>query len=271
MAKDPQLPVVHRYFGNQLQLWRTGAQVRREDIAEAVGYSVDTIKSVEQGRRPVPPRLAEIADEMCGARGKLVAGLGFLSKERRFPERSRDFFEYEGDAAALCWYEVALIPGLLQTEEYIRALIGNHCPPLDDETVEARVTARLERQAVLRRKQPVACSFVLYEAALRTQVGGQEAYKRQLLHLLKMSELRHVSLQVLPFERAVPSALSGPMVLLETPDHDRFALVEGQSTSHFSSAPDEVSLLSQSYGMIRMQALSAEDSVRFIERMVDEL
>ncbi|GAB2924059.1 helix-turn-helix domain-containing protein [Streptomyces mayteni] len=271
MAKDPQLPVVHRYFGKQLQLWRAHAQVRREDIAEVAGYSVDTIKSVEQGRRPVPPRLAEVSDEMCDARGKLVAGLSYLNQEKKFPERSQDFFEYEADAMVLNSYQPLLIPGLLQTEATIRALLNAHRPTLDDELIEARATARLARQAILTRTPLTNFSFVIYEAALRCPVGGRDVYRAQLEHLLKLAELRNVSLQVLPFDRGAHAGLNGPMVLLETQDHDHFTLVEGQSLSQFTSDAEEVSTLAQRYGMIRMQALSAEESVRFIQRLVDEL
>jgi transcriptional regulator with XRE-family HTH domain len=269
-GKNSRLPLNYRYFGNQFQLWRQLAGLPREELADAAGYSVDTVKAVEMGRRPVPPRLAEIADERCGARGILLAGLNYLKRES-FPERSRDYFEYEADAIALNSYEPLLIPGLLQTEEHARALIGNHCPPLDQETAEKRIAARLERHELLTRKQPVACSFVIYEAALRTPVGGAEAHKRQLLHLLELAELRHLSIQVLPFERAIPAALMGPMVLLETSDHAHFALIEGQSWSQLTSDPDDVSSLSQRYGMIRMEALSTEESVRFIQRLVDDL
>ncbi|GAA2380562.1 helix-turn-helix transcriptional regulator [Streptomyces carpaticus] len=268
--ESSQFPVSYRYFGSQFQLWRQNAQVRRETIAEAANYSVDTVKSVEQGRRRVPPRLAEIADEMFGARGILLAGIPYLKRER-YPERSRSYFQYEGEAISLWWYEVALIPGLLQTEAYARALIGDHYPPLDDETVEERVSARLERQTLFASKPPVACNFVMYEAALRCPMGGAEVQKEQLLHLLEIARLRHVSIQVLPFERVVPPALSGPMVLLETADLDRFVLVEGQSLSQLTSDPEEVSVMTQSYGMIRMQALSQEESTRFIERLAGEL
>ncbi|TDC21067.1 XRE family transcriptional regulator [Streptomyces sp. 8K308] len=271
MAKEPQLPVVHRYFGQQFQLWRAGAQIRREDIAEAARYSVDTVKSVEQGRRPVPPRLAEVADEMCGARGKLVAGLSYLNQEKKIPERSRNFFQCEGDAIALNSYQPLLIPGLLQTEATVRALLNAQRPPLDDETIEEWVTFRLARQQVLTRRPLVECCFVIYEAGLRCPVGGTQVHKEQLLHLLKLAELRNVTIQVLPFDRGAHPGLDGPMVLVETTNHEHFAQEDGQSHSQFTSDPDEISLLTQRYGMIRMQALSAEESLRFIQRLVDEL
>lgn len=131
--------------------------------------------------------------------------------------------EREREAISLWWYEVSLVPGLLQTKEYARALIDNRIPPLDEETVEERIAARMERQAILtERKPPVGLSFVLYEAVLRSPQADAD----QLRHLLEASRLRNVVVQVLPFERAIPAALMGPMVLLETRDHERFAFTE---------------------------------------------
>ncbi|GAU66578.1 hypothetical protein SSP35_03_02260 [Streptomyces sp. NBRC 110611] len=272
MVNEPQLqlPVPYRYFGSQFQLWRRGAGVSRAEVGEAARYSASTVESVELGKRPVPPKLAEVADELFGAGGKLKAGLPYLKREK-FPERSRDFFEFEADAVSVWWYEVALVPGLLQTEEYARALIGNHCPPLDEATVEERIQARLDRQGLLSRNPPVDLSFVLYEAVLRCPVGGPGGHKRQLLHLLEAVQLRNLSLQVLPYDRVVPAALMGPMVLLETRDHERFALAEGQSLSHLTSDPADLSLFTARHGAIRTQALSVEESTSFLEQMVEKL
>ncbi|TJZ50108.1 helix-turn-helix domain-containing protein [Streptomyces piniterrae] len=270
MADEPQLPDPYRYFGNQFQLWRKDAGVSRQEVGRAARYSVATVESVECGRRPVPPKLAEVADELFGARGKLVAGLTYL-KKGKFPERSRDYFEFEEDAISVWSYQPLLIPGMLQTEEYVRALIGDHYPPLDDETAERRIRARLERQQLLTRTPPVDFNFVLYEAALYCPIGGAGVRRRQLLRLLEAGQLRNVSLQVLPFDRVAPAALNGPMVLLETPDHAHFALTEGQSTSNFTSDPAELSLLTARHGMIRTQALSVEESASFLERMVEKL
>ncbi len=194
--ESSQFPASYRYFGSQFQLWRQNAQVRRETIAEAANYSVDTVKSVEQGRRRVPPRLAEIADEMFGARGMLLAGLSHLKREP-FPARSQDYFRYDSEAIALNWFELALIPGPLQTEAYALALMSDFSPPLDDETIQDRVAARMERKALLTRKPLVGCSFIIYEAALRCPVGGREAFREQMLHLLEVSKQRNISVQVL--------------------------------------------------------------------------
>ncbi|WP_308401359.1 DUF5753 domain-containing protein [Streptomyces sp. AP-93] len=166
---------------------------------------------------------------------------------------------------------MSLIPGLLQTEAYARALFANHWPPVDDETVDERTAARLERQHLLARKPPVAFSFVLYEAALRAPLGGRQAHREQLQHLLDVGTLRNVSLQVLPFERALSVGTIGPMVLLESQERDRFAYSTGQSISQLTADPDVVSSHAGRLSMIRAEALNAEESAVFIKRMVDEL
>ncbi|MGW3415954.1 helix-turn-helix domain-containing protein [Streptomyces sp. NPDC000888] len=259
-------PINWRYSGNQLKRWRTKANVTREELAAASNYSPDTIKSMEQGVRMPTPRVLDAADELCHAEGLLSAAKDYVQREK-FPARALDFMQYEQEAISLWWYEVALVPGLLQTETYARQLIGNRHPPLDDETVEERVAARLERQAILTRTPPAALNFLLYEAVLRA--GAID--KGQLVRLLEAAQLRNVSLQVLPFDRAIPSALLGQTVLLETRDHERLAYTEGQSVTQLTSDPEVVHTQTERLSMIRAEALSSSESARFIERMVDEL
>ncbi|MBQ1091540.1 helix-turn-helix transcriptional regulator [Streptomyces sp. B93] len=249
-----------------MKRWRTKANVTREELGAAANYSPDTIKSMEQGVRMPTPRVLDVADELCRAEGLLSAAKEYLQKER-FPARAQDFMEREKEAVSLWWYETLYIPGLLQTKAYAKVLIENHVPPLDEETAEERIAARLERQAILTgRKPPVALSFVLYEAALRSPQVDEE----QLHRLLDVSRLRNVVVQVLPFERAVPAALMGPLVLLETRDHERFAYMEGQLGSDLSADPGAVSRATERLSMIRAQAFSPDESARFIERMVDQ-
>ncbi|MFJ1704184.1 helix-turn-helix domain-containing protein [Kitasatospora sp. NPDC088346] len=259
-----------RYCGNQIKLWRTHAGVTREELGRAANYEPESVKSMEQGRRRPTLRLLEVADELCGAQGKLVAATEYLTPER-FPARTQEFMTHEAEAIAIHWFETLLVPGLLQTEEYARELIGNSCPPLDDETVEARVAGRLQRQERLRHSPTVLFAFVIYEAALRTLVGGGATMRRQLRHLVEVGRLRNVVIQVLPADRVAYPGLSGPLVLLENADHEQFAYVEGQETGALYADPLKVSTLAQRHGMIRMQALSAEESALFIMRVAEEL
>lgn len=269
-GETSQPPMAWRYCGNQIKLWRTQAGIAREELGKEAGYEYESVKSMEQGRRKPQLRLLEVADQMCGARGLLLAAQDYL-KPDKFPARMQEFLQAEAEAISVHSYQTLLIPGLLQTEDYARALIGNRCPPLDDETIEERVAGRLERQEGLRLRPAALFSFVIYEAALRTMVGGAEVMKRQLHQLLEFSELRNVSIQVLPADGGVNPGLGGPLVLLETAEHERYAYVEGQETGALHTAPEKISLLSQRHGMIRMQALSLEESARFISKVAEEL
>lgn len=257
-------PIAWRYSGNQIKRWRTKAGVSRDELAAASNYSPDTIAAMEQGVRMPTARVLDVADELCQADGMLSAGKEFLNREK-FPARAQDFMEREKEAISICWYETSLIPGLLQTKDYARALIANRIPPLDADTVDERVEARMERQSILtERKPPVALSFILYEPALYSPYVNAE----QLHSLLEAARFRNVALQVLPFERAVSDALMGAMVLLETHDHERFAFAEGPFASELSADPEVVSRVTQRLSMIRAQALSPAESAPFIKRMV---
>ncbi|MEU6842939.1 helix-turn-helix transcriptional regulator [Streptomyces sp. NPDC046716] len=259
-----------RYCGSQIKLWRTEAGVDREILAKEAGYGCEYVKSMENGRRKPTLRLLQIADQLCGAGGKIVAAQEYLKPEPH-PQRSQEFMALEKDAIAVSSYEPLLVPGLLQAPAYAKALIGASSPPLDDETVEERVAGRLKRQEALTSRTGVMFSFVMFEAALRSQVGGRDVMERQLQHLLAIGELRNVLIQVLPFGRAYGVALNGPIALLETADHEYYAFAEGQKTSALYADADKVSQLTRAHDMIRMHALSPEDSAEFIRKVAQTL
>ncbi|MFE9876544.1 helix-turn-helix domain-containing protein [Streptomyces sp. NPDC005784] len=198
-AQQPQQ--AWRYCGSQIKLWREEAGVSRQELANEAGYDYEYVKSMECGRRRPTLGLLRAADQLCAAKGKLLAAQEFLKPEP-FPARSQEFVAIEKDAIAVHSYQPLLIPGLLQTEEYARELISGSCPPLDDETVEERVAARLRRQEALTLRSGVVFSFAIYEAALRAMVGDREVMYRQFQHMLKVGQLRNVPIQVLPVGRA---------------------------------------------------------------------
>ncbi|MHC5259753.1 helix-turn-helix domain-containing protein [Streptomyces sp. UC4497] len=261
-----------RYCGSQIKLWRTEAGVSREALAAEAGYGLEYVKSMETGRRKPTLRLLQVSDQLCGAGGKIVAAQEFLKSEAH-PERAHEFMALEKDAIVFSSYEPLLIPGLLQTSEYAHALISESCPPVDDETIEERVAGRLKRQEALTARKSVMFSFVLLEAALRTQVGVDGVMKRQLEKLLELGELRNVTIQVMPFGRAYGVALRGGYVLLETAEHQHYAYVEAPKTSALYGDGGQASELALAHGMIRTHALSPEESTEFIRnrKVAEEL
>jgi transcriptional regulator with XRE-family HTH domain len=267
-SENSEPPMTWRYCGNQCKLTRERAGISRERLGEEAGYGVETVKSMEQGRRKPSLRLLQIADDLCGAQGVLAAGFAYL-KPDPYASYSQDFMRYEAEAVVLNGYESMLVPGLLQTEETARALLGGNLPPLDDETVEERVRARLARQSFLE-QQTRSFNFVINEAALRNPVTGKESHKRQLLHLVESGSRRHVSVQVLPLGGVHPG-LNGPFVLLETPEHEYLAYVEAQENGLLHADPSKVSPFIHRYAMILREALSPEASATFIGKLAEEL
>ncbi|MFG3100347.1 helix-turn-helix domain-containing protein [Streptomyces sp. NPDC048182] len=262
-------PTAWRYCGSQIKLWRGEAGVGRNALATEAGYDYEYVKSMENGRRRPTVRLLQVADQLCGAGGKLVAAQEYLKPEP-FPARSQEFMAMEAEAISFSCYGPLLVPGLLQTEAYARVLIGGSSPPLDDETVAERVAGRLRRAEAVRRRVGVSYGFAIYEAALRTDVGGVDVMREQLRHLLDMGELRNVSIQILPFGRCSGAALNGSIVLLETPDHEHCGYIEAPEVSVLHSTPEKVSALTQAHAMIRTHCLSVEESATFIRKVAEE-
>lgn len=261
-------PMAWQYCGNQIKLWRERAGVRRDDLAQEAGYGYDAIKAMERGVRKPQLSVLRVADELCDAKGMLIAAQHFLKPEP-FPSYSQDFMQAEADAVVLSSYETQFVPGLLQTESYARELLNAHSPILDDETVTERLAARMERQELLT-KQTRAFNFVIEEAALRRRVGGREAHRDQLRHLLKVMEARHVTIQVMPADIGAHAGLRGPFVVLETPDHELLAYEEGQESGVLYASPEKVSNFVHRHAMILRQALSPDDSARLIRKLAEE-
>lgn len=265
---DSQPPMSWRYCGDQLKLWRQRAGVSREKLAEEAGYGYEAIKSIEQGRRRPSLRVLQVADQMCGADGLLEAAHKYLQPER-FVSYSQDFMRHEAEAIVMSSYEPLLIPGLLQTEETMRALFQGYWPPRDDEETETLVAARLERQGLLANRTRVF-NFVIGEAALRQPLEDGESHKRQLLHMVEQSERRNVSIQVMLVGGGVHPGLDGPFVLLEMPDHGRLVYEEGQQSGALYAEPDKVHVVAQRYVVIAQRALNPSASMRFIEELAEE-
>ncbi|MEH6377977.1 helix-turn-helix transcriptional regulator [Streptomyces sp. KLMMK] len=269
MDTRPDAPMAWRLCGHQIKLWRQAANVSREELAAEAGYGVEAVRSMEMGRRRPSQHLLQVADSMFGAHGKLESAHPYLEPER-IASRAREYVGLEAEAIALHWYEVLIIPGLLQTEEYARALMTNRCPPVDKGTAEARVAARLQRRELLQ-KETALFSFVIHEAALRSLAGGPEVMKRQLNYLVEVGELHNVSIQVLPLGQGVHPGLDGQFIVVETPDHKQYGYEEGQVTGVLHADVDRASALMKRHAMIRMHALNAVESAELIKRVADEL
>lgn len=255
-----------RLVGAQVALFRRVARLTQRELAERLCLAEESVASIEQGRRPLKPDLAEQLDQVLETKGALAVAVQNLPEMDRYPVWAEEFMDREREAVALSWYENQVLPGLLQTEGYARATFRSNIPALGEEEIDHRVAARIERQDLLHRKEPPSASFVIAEAILMDRLGGEAVFQEQLRHLRAYADLPGLCLQIMPFGRQTHAALAGPFVLLETPDHEHLAYTEAQRGSHLISDADEVSILARKYAMLRTQALNPEDSKGLLDR-----
>ncbi|GAA4323798.1 helix-turn-helix transcriptional regulator [Streptomyces venetus] len=259
-----------KMVGALLALFREAAGHTQRSLGEIFVVGEQQIASIEQGRRPLKPDLAEQLDQLLDTKGALAAALAEMPEVDLVPLWAEEYLDREREAIAISWYESLLVPGLLQTEAYARAVFRSRVPVYDEDEIEQFVAARIERRQILHRKVPPTASFVIWEAALRDRLGGREVYVEQLRHLHEYGCLPGIALQVLPLGRTSHAGLEGPFILLETPDHQRLAYSETQRGSTLVAAPDEVGILTQKYAMLRTQALNTEDTRDLLDRLLGE-
>jgi hypothetical protein len=228
------------------------------------------VASVELGRRIPKPDFIDRADAVLEA-GGLLAVMKEEVGRARYPAFFRDAAKLEAEAVELHVYANQAVPGLLQTEEYARAVFGVLRPPLDDVVVDERVAARLARQEIFHRKPSPLMSFVIDESVLRRPVGGWSILRGQLEHVLLVSRIRHVEVQVMPLDREENAGMAGPFTLIETDEGRRIAYVEVQNASRVHSDREPVRALEAKYGTLRAQALTPRESLAYVEKLLGEL
>lgn len=267
--EDSDLPGVWVAYGKLLQHLRKRAELNQQALGDAIGYSLEQVASVEQGRRPAKEAFTVAADRVLAA-GGLLEVLQADVDRAKLPQFFRNFALIEAEVLSRFSYDPLLVPGLLQTEAYARAVFGGHCPPFSEDIIDQHTEARLSRQKLLTRDPLAELSFVIGEEALRNPVGGAEVMRGQWQRLLEVGALRTVEVQVMPAGLGFHPGLDGPFVLVETKQLRRLGYIESQEVPSVVSDPAEVSAFGLRYGKLRSQALNVEASARLIERLVGE-
>ncbi|MFF0481187.1 helix-turn-helix transcriptional regulator [Streptomyces sp. NPDC004435] len=254
-----------------LRFYRERAGISQEKLAAATGYSKSQVAMIERGERRALEHFVAVADVELGAQGALLE----LAKEVPPGSAPGGFEEYmreEKRAVSIAGYECRVIPGLLQTPEYARAVFNCATPPWSDEERESMLDGRMARQAVLHRQPPPLVSFVVEMATLTRPIGGRRVLKDNLIRMLDLGRLRHVEIQVMPGDVEAHAGISGPFVLLETEKRkNQLVYVEAQSNRYLLTEQPDLGDAFARYGILRSQALSSDASARWIEQVVREL
>jgi transcriptional regulator with XRE-family HTH domain len=257
-------------FGQTMKMLRVRAGMEREEFGKRLGYSASTIAAFEQGRRIPSPRTIDRADEVLDAGGLLCLWKEEVERAQ-YPVFFQGMATLEKECIELVMYDTHVVNGLLQTEEYMRALLAMRRPPLDPETIEQRVTARLARQDIFDRRPAPLLSFVMDEAVLRHRYGGKDVLRGQLEHLLLIGQKRNVEIQVMPLDCEDNAGVNGPFTVVTRKDGKRFVYTETQMTGTLETDPEQATLAAARYGIIRSQALCPRESLEFIEGLLGSL
>ena len=191
-------------------------------------------------------------------------------EKARYPKKVRELKMLEERAVELLLYSNHNIHGLLQTEEYARALFGTWRPTLSRDELERAVAARMARRSIFTRSPVPELSFVQEEVTLRRPVGGELVHRCQLEHLLEMAELAQVEFQVMPTARAEHPGAAGRIQVLKFGDGTAVGRTDDEFNGRPVSDPRQLRILELRYGIIRAQALSPGESLAFIEQLLGE-
>lgn len=230
MAQKRQTPTVRlRRLAAELRRLRTAADMTREDASAKTGINYATLYRIETARaRPQMRTLAallqlygveqdqrEYLNDLC----RDAATQGWLRPyHSELPEEYTAYISFESEAQGVRNYESLFVPGLLQTENYARAVIRGVLPSATEDEVEDLVRARMERQNVLTKPAPLKLWAVLDEAALHRVVGGEDVMREQLDHLVIAAKPPNVTVQVVPFDAGAHPGMPGQFIVLDFVD-----------------------------------------------------
>ncbi len=252
----------------------------QETVSRHFEWHAAKVTRIETARVAVSPRdvkdlltLYGVCDEAY--REALVA-LARLSRERTWWTDYKDimrpgnFVGLEAGASAMRTWEPILLPGLLQTEAYMRALMRTGRASDPPELLDRRVTLRLTRQARLTSGNRLELTAIVDESAVRRLIGGRDVMTEQLKHLVEAAQLPNVNLQILSFGAGEHPFLGGPVALLEFREatHLDVVYVEGLAGDYYEEQPSEVARYRESFRLLSAQALDHRESLRMIESLL---
>jgi transcriptional regulator with XRE-family HTH domain len=257
-------------FGAELRYYRERAGLSQTDLAALVNISHDVISKIETGDRPpakdFPERLDAVPrldtrDGLARLWGNLRKGL----RHRAIPGWFQPWTHFEAQAVTLRWYEPLLVPGLLQTVEYARAVLRTRIGDTDDE-IEEMVEARIARQATLSKTKPPTVWTVLDEGVVRRPVGGAYVMQEQLGRIAEAARLPNVVIQVVPLNTGAHEGLrGGGFIVAQFKDHPPVAYQDTAVQGQIIDGPDDIASLMVMWDTLQSVALPRAASLELIE------
>lgn len=268
-------PMRQRELGRRLRDLRAQHGLTVEDVGEKLLCSATKISRLETGARR--PSLRDVRD-LCtlygvdeGASAELMS-LARGAREKVWWTQYDDlnlnpYLGFEQDAIAITSYTAYFFPGLLQTEEYARAVINAIAPKMDPKVFEDRVKARMRRQLVLEKDRPPRYRVLLDEGVLQRRVGGPAVMAAQLDRVLDVTGRNKATIQVIPFDVGAHAAQDSNFILFEFDENSPVAFVEGLTGNHYQERRADIDRYREVIEYLRDSALSPRDSIDYMTRI----
>ena len=258
-------------FAEELTVWREAAELNKKQLADALGYADSYVGQVERCKNIPSPEFAEALDTFFKT-NRLFKRLWKRIIDTRhlavLPPGFTQFLDREAEATQVRAFNLALINGLLQTENYARAVVGANQQP---DIVDQLVSDRLKRQTILTREDPLHAWFTVDEVALRKMIGGPDVMCEQLEHLLTISERPNVWLDVVPQDAGYYPGLGGDFIILGFPNAPDIAYIEAGGHGMVIQEPRAVAHCSVQHNLLRGDALRVEESLALIRSLMKEI
>ncbi|WP_150241177.1 helix-turn-helix domain-containing protein [Nocardiopsis quinghaiensis] len=280
----PHSPTLRRRrLSAELKRARADAKLTSTQAIKALGWAAGKLSQIENAEtQKVKPddldKMLELYKISDPAKREALHALAQDAKVRGWWSKYREVFgpqslpDFEAEASAIRTFEGLVIPGLLQTPDYARAVFQGGRYTSTEES-ERRVKARMGRRDILTQFKPASLRVVLDEAALHRVVGSAEVMAEQLRHLLHMAKLPNIDLQVVPFGSGAHAAFVAPFSILDFPDplDASIVFVDTASGGLFLEESDEVEAHSVTFGDVQGSAMSAARSAGVITKVLEAL
>ncbi|MFJ3963056.1 Scr1 family TA system antitoxin-like transcriptional regulator [Streptomyces sp. NPDC090036] len=251
-------------LGAELRVARERAGMSQAELGERLFVSGSFIGQLEAGTRRMHLEFARQIDEILGTDGFFVRNCE-AAAESKYPDHFAEAAEAEARATAIREYAPQLIPGMLQTDAYARAVFRAYQPTAAEGVIEDLVDARLARTALLSDATTPMLWCVLGEAALRCNVGGPAVMAEALRRIAALIHSHRILVQVLPFSAGAHAAMGGSLQLLAFEDAPPLAYIQGNGTGQLFDDPAIVARHALTYDLLTATALSPSDSLALIE------
>ncbi|WP_217212003.1 helix-turn-helix transcriptional regulator [Streptomyces sp. AC550_RSS872] len=258
------------FFGAELKRRREDAGVTQVDLGARVFVSGGYIGQFEQAIRKPQLDVAQRIDVALQTDGIFERMWHRLINDQRYADYFAKAAELERLATKICEFAPALVPGLLQTAGYARAVTLAMNPFAADEYIEDKVSGRLERQHILKDATRPVYWVVLHESVLRIPVGGPAVMAEQLERVASMARERTVLVQVLPYAAGAYALMTGSLKLMEFEDAPPTSYTEAVYSGNLLDDPAVVKRSYAAYDLIRAAALSPEASLALIESAAED-